>query len=42
VGVVEIPERPSSLAFGGDHLHTLFIGARSSVYAIEIASEGKQ
>lgn len=37
-GVLEIPERPSSLAFGGNGLRTLFIGARSSVYAIETNS----
>jgi hypothetical protein len=37
-GVLEIPERPSSMAFGGSGLRTLFIGARSSIYAIEIAA----
>jgi len=39
--VLEIPERPSSLAFGGADHQTLFIGARSSLYAIRIASVGK-
>lgn len=39
-GVLEIPERPSSLAFGGTQGRTLFIGARSSIYAIEIAAAG--
>jgi sugar lactone lactonase YvrE len=34
IGVLEIPERPGSLAFGGPDKHTLFIGARSSIYAI--------
>jgi sugar lactone lactonase YvrE len=37
-GVLEIPERPSSLAIGGNSLDTLFIGARSSLYAIQIAA----
>ena len=41
-GVLEIPERPSSLAFGGSGNRTLFIGARSSVYAIEIANPGRR
>ena len=35
-GTVEIPERPSSLAFGGPDHRTLFIGARSGLYAILI------
>jgi hypothetical protein len=38
LGVLEIPERPSSLAFGGSRLETLFIGARSSIYTIEIGT----
>ena len=37
VGVLEVPERPASLALGGPRRNTLFIGARSSLYAIEIA-----
>jgi sugar lactone lactonase YvrE len=41
-GVLEVPERPSSLAFGGPDGKTLFIGARSSLYAIRTASSGKQ
>lgn len=41
VGVLEVPERPSSLAFGGSDNHTLFIGARSSLYAIRTAAPGK-
>lgn len=40
-GVLEVPERPSSLAFGGPDGKTLFIGARSSLYAIRTASSGK-
>lgn len=38
IGVLEIPERPSSLVFGGAGKHTLFIGARSSLYAIETSA----
>lgn len=42
IGVLEVPERPSSLAFGGPDGKTLFIGARSSLYAIRTVSPGKQ
>ena len=34
VGVLEIPERPGSLAFGGADRRTLFIAARTSLYSI--------
>ena len=40
-GVLEIPERPGSLAFGGSDKHTLFIGARSSIYSIRTKSPGR-
>jgi sugar lactone lactonase YvrE len=36
LGVLELPERPGSLALGGPDRHTLFIGARSSLYSIRI------
>jgi hypothetical protein len=38
IGVLEVPERPSSLAFGGADHRTLFVGARGSLYAIGMAS----
>jgi hypothetical protein len=41
VGIVEIPERPSGLAFGGADKKTLYIGARSSLYAIRTAAAGQ-
>jgi sugar lactone lactonase YvrE len=41
IGVLEIPERPSSLAFGGADRHTLFIGARGSLYSIRTAAAGR-
>jgi sugar lactone lactonase YvrE len=34
LGTIEVPERPSALAFGGEEGRTLFIAARSSLYAI--------
>jgi sugar lactone lactonase YvrE len=42
IGVLDVPERPSSLAFGGSDGKTLYIGARSSLYAIRTESAGKQ
>lgn len=39
-GVLEVPERPGSLCFGGKDRRTLFIGARGSVYAVETRAEG--
>jgi hypothetical protein len=41
IGVVEIPERPSSLAFGGLDRRTLFIGARSSLFSLQTAAAGR-
>ena len=40
-GVLEVPERPTSLCFGGADHRTLFIGARSSIYAIRTSQSGK-
>jgi hypothetical protein len=41
IGVVEIPKRPSSLAFGGADKKTLFIGARGSLFSIHTAAAGR-
>ena len=41
IGVVEIPERPSSLAFGGADKKTLFIGARGSLFSLRTAAAGR-
>lgn len=40
-GTLEVPERPSSLAFGGQGQRTLFIGARSGLYAIQVKAAGR-
>jgi hypothetical protein len=40
IGVLELPERPGSLAFGGPDKRTLFIGARSSLYSIRTKAPG--
>ncbi|MBV8831018.1 MAG: SMP-30/gluconolactonase/LRE family protein, partial [Acidobacteriaceae bacterium] len=42
IGTLEIPERPSSMAWGGPDGKTLFIGARSSLYAIRAVSSGSE
>jgi len=41
IGVVEIPERPSSLAFGGADKKILFIGARSSLFSLKTVAAGR-
>lgn len=41
IGVLVTPERPGSLAFGGSDNRTLFIGARSSLYSIRMATPGR-
>jgi hypothetical protein len=41
-GTLEVPERPTSLAFGGADGKTLFIGARSGLYGIRAAVQGRQ
>jgi hypothetical protein len=40
IGMVELPERPSSLAFGGSDHRTLYIGTRGSLYSIRTAAAG--
>jgi hypothetical protein len=41
LGVIEVPERPGSLAFGGPDKRTLFIGARGGLYAIRTRAAGR-
>jgi sugar lactone lactonase YvrE len=41
IGQLEIPERPSSLAWGGPDHKTLCIGARSSIHAIQANAKGE-
>jgi hypothetical protein len=41
LGTLEIPERPSSLTFGGADHRTLYIGARTSLYEIRTATRGE-
>jgi sugar lactone lactonase YvrE len=36
IAVIAVPERPTSLVFGGQDRQTLFIAARSSLYSVPI------
>ncbi|MGH8018399.1 MAG: glycosyl hydrolase family 28-related protein [Opitutaceae bacterium] len=38
IDVIETPERPSAVAFGGPDHRTLFIAARTSLYAVRMAA----
>ena len=40
IGVLELPENPANLCFGGPDWSTLYLTARTSVYAIETAVRG--
>jgi sugar lactone lactonase YvrE len=40
IDLIEIPERPSSLVFGGKDRQTLFIAARGSLYGVLTKSKG--
>ena len=42
IAILEVPERPSSLAFGAGDRRTLLIGARSSLYAIRLSHPGAE
>jgi hypothetical protein len=41
IDTIEVPERPSQLLFGGRDGHTLFILARSSLYAVGTLHRGR-
>ena len=36
IGVIEVPQRPTGLLFGGPDRKTLFITARSALYGVRI------
>jgi sugar lactone lactonase YvrE len=42
IGTIRVPERPLQLVFGGSGRKTLFIAARSSLYAVEVRVPGRQ
>ena len=41
IGTIDVPERPSQLLFGGADRKTLFISARSSLYAVQLRYAGR-
>jgi hypothetical protein len=41
LGTIEVPERPSQLLIGGADKKTLFIAARSSLYAVQLRNGGR-
>jgi sugar lactone lactonase YvrE len=41
IGTIDVPERPSQLLFGGGDRKTLFIAARSSLYAVQLRYAGR-
>lgn len=41
IDTIVVPERPSQLLFGGEDGHTLFILARSSLYAVQTLNKGQ-
>jgi sugar lactone lactonase YvrE len=41
IDTVEVPERPIQLVFGGKDGQTLFIAARSSLYAVRVKVKGR-
>ncbi|MEP3482747.1 MAG: SMP-30/gluconolactonase/LRE family protein [Fuerstiella sp.] len=40
LGIISIPEHPANVTFGGPGLHTLFVTARMSLYAVETKATG--
>jgi gluconolactonase len=41
LGVIRTPEVPANLAFGGPDLRTLFLTARTSIYALRVKTPGQ-
>jgi gluconolactonase len=41
LGVIRTPEVPANCAFGGPDLRTLFLTARTSVYALRVKVPGR-
>ena len=40
IGVIEPPEHPANVCFGGDNYETLFITARTSLYSVKTLARG--
>lgn len=42
IGTINVPERPLQLVFGGTDRKTLFIAARSALYAVTVRARGRE
>lgn len=40
LGILEFPEQPANCTFGGPELRTLYVTARTSLYAVEMETQG--
>jgi gluconolactonase len=40
LGVIEVPEQPANVTFGGPQNATLYVTARTSLYAIPTSAKG--
>ena len=40
LGIIEFPEQPANVTFGGPDHHTLFVTARTSLYSVETEATG--
>ena len=40
LGVIEFPEKPANVSFGGPQRKTLYVTARTSLYSVEMESQG--
>ena len=42
IGVIETPEHPANVCFGGEKYDTLFITARTSLYSVKTLAQGSK
>ena len=42
LGVIEFPKQPANVTFGGPDGKTLFVTARSSLYAVDMEAQGSE
>jgi gluconolactonase len=40
LGIIEIPEHPANVTFGGEGLSTLYVTARNGLYAVPTRAKG--
>jgi gluconolactonase len=42
LGIIEFPEQPANVTFGGPEMRTLYVTARTSLYSVEMEIKGHQ